>query len=114
MREYIRGCWEAYRAGGTELEYVQGVLSEFEDPARKDLVRRGTKVLIDLSKEQGRDKFIPINSVRLLSGIRKGQSKSAGLWPWFERHADVIEKQEGQGAYRIKREFYDVMEEVFR
>ena len=114
MREYIRACREAYRAGGTELEYVQGVLSEFEDPARQDLVRRGTKVLIDLSKSRGRDKFIPIHSVRLLSGIRKGESKTAGLWPWLERHADVIEKEEGQGAYRIKREFYDVMEEVFR
>lgn len=96
------------------MEYVQGVLSEFEDPARKDLVRRGTKVLIDLSKERGRDKFIPIHSVRLLSGIRKGQSKSAGLWPWLERHANVVEKEEGQGAYRIKWEFYDAMKEVFR
>jgi hypothetical protein len=114
MREYIRRCKEAYRAGGSELEYVQRVLSESEDPARQALVRRGTKVLIDLSKSQGRDKFISIHSVRLLSGIRKGQSKTAGLWPWLERHADVIERGKGQGAYRIKREFYDAMEEVFR
>jgi hypothetical protein len=114
MREYIRRCKEAYCAGGSELEYVQRVLSESEDPGRQDLVRRGTRVLIDLSKSQGRDKFIPIHSVRLLSGIRKGQSKTAGLWPWLERHADVIEREKGQGAYRIKREFYDAMEEVFR
>jgi hypothetical protein len=114
MREYIKRCREAYCAGGSELEYVQGVLSESEDPARQDLVRRGTKVLLELSKVQGRDKFISIHSVRLLSGIRKGQSKTAGLWPWLERNADVIEREEGQGAYRIKNEFYDAMVEVFR
>lgn len=60
------------------------------------------------------DKFIPIHSVRLLSGIRKGQSKTAGLWPWLERHAGVIEREEGQGGYRIKNEFYDAMKQVFR
>ena len=114
MREYIRRCREAYYAGGSELEYVQRVLSESEDPARQDLVRRGTKVLIDLSKEQGRDKFIAIHSIRLLSGIRKGQSKTAGLWPWLERHADVIEREEGRAAYRVKNEFYDAMQQVFR
>jgi hypothetical protein len=93
MREHIRRCKDAYCAGGSELEYVRRVLSESEDPARQDLVRRGTKVLIDLSKSQGRDKFISIHSVRLLSRIRQGQSKSAGLWPWLERPAVVIERE---------------------
>ena len=114
MREYIRRCREAYSAGGAGLEYIQCVLAESEDPARQDLIRRGAKVLIKLSNEQGRDKFIPIHSIRLLSGISKGQSKTAGLWPWLERHADVIEREEGQGAYRTKSEFYDAMAEVFR
>src|ERR687892_1891301 len=114
MREYIKRCKEAYCAGSSELEYVQRVLSESEDLARQDLVRRGSKALIDLSKAEGRDEFIPIHRVRLLSGIRKGQSKTAGLWPWLERHADVIEREKGQGAYRIKREYYDAMEEVLR
>jgi len=114
MRGYIRRCREAYSAGGSKLEYIQCVLSESEDPARQDLVRQGTKALVDLSNEQGQDKFISIHGIRLLSGIRKVHSATAGLWPWLERHADVIEKEEGQGAYRIKIEFYDAMEQVFR
>ena len=114
MRGYIRGCREAFSAGGSTLEYIQCVLSESEDLARQGLVRQGTKALVDLSNEQGRDKFISIHSIRLLSGIRKVQSATAGLWPWLERHADVIEKEEGHGAYRIKSEFYDAMEQIYR
>ncbi len=114
MREYIRRCREAYYAGGSELEYIQCVLLESEDPARQDLVRRGTKALLNLSYKQGRDKFIPIHSIRLHSGIRKGQSATAGLWPWLERHADVIEREKSQGSYRIKSEFFEAMEQVFR
>jgi hypothetical protein len=47
----------------------------------------------------------------LESGKAKVKLPACG---WLERHADVIEREKGQGAYRIKREFYDAMEEVFR
>lgn len=113
MREYIRRCKEAYSTGGSKIEYVRHVLLEFEDPGRRELVWRGTKALIDLSRDQRRGKFIPMHSIRLLSGVTKCQSKTAGLWPWLERHADVIEREQGEGAYRIKSEFYDAMQQVF-
>lgn len=61
MREYIRRCKEAYSTGGSKIEYVRHVLLEFEDPGRRELVWRGTKALIDLSRDQRRGKFIPMH-----------------------------------------------------
>lgn len=98
-----------YLQKGSELEYVQRVLLEPEDSGRQDLVRRGTMALLDLSLKEERGTFIPIHRVRMLSGIWKAQSKTAGLWPWLEGHTGVIEKKEGQRAYRIKDRFYDAI-----
>ena len=115
MLRYVERCLMAYRAGGSRLEYCRCVLSEAEQNARgkKGLVRRGTQALFELSKQHGRDRFIPIDDIRSHSGIRKNQTPTAGLWPWLDKQADVIEQEKGLRAYRINTEFYEAMEHLF-
>jgi len=106
MLEYVEAC---------KVQYVKCVLLGAKDHAKDEgLSERGIKALFNLSKERGRDAFIPINDIYLRSGIEPNQSGSAGLWLWLvdKTNAGIVERLESQRAYRIRKEFYRAVERV--
>ena len=118
MREYVRNCRDAYRAGGSAEEYVRCIFREALKREREEkLVMRGTWALVELSGRRGANDYIPANAIKEFAGIRGtgkgGRSASGGLWPWLEREANVVEEQSVTKAYRIRREFYQAMQQLF-
>ena len=114
MREYVKKCRNAYASGVSELEYVRCVLENASGrEIGENLVWRGTKALVELSVERGLGQFITIEEIRLRSGIQRGQTPTAGLWPWLDGSADVVQKKPGYRAYKIRREFYQAMQQLF-
>ena len=111
MLKYVKDCKMKY-VRGSEVEYVKCVLLGICDCQRDEkVVIRATKALLELSKEQGRDRFISRKDIVSRAGFERYKGPgSAGLWPWLKKNADVVEKEEGR--YRIRNEFYSAIEQV--
>ena len=116
MRKYVKEHWQHYLAGlfDLRLKYVRSILEGAEREADEEhLVLNGTEALVKLSLEREPGEFIPIEEIYARSGIEERQSKSAGLWPWLEREAKVVEKGRGSRVFRIRSEFWEAMVRLF-
>jgi len=111
--KYIEDC---------KVKYVKCMLSGAREHARdKGLLEHGIRALFKLSKKRGRDTFVEIQKIYEISGICPTQSIRAGLWAWLDEFgagprltfgAGIVEKAEGRRAYRIRKEFYQAVEQV--
>jgi hypothetical protein len=119
MAEWVEGC---------KVEYVKNLLlgarahAKYKKDEGGELLERGLRALYELSKKEGRDKFIPAKRILELAGIRPNQTITAGLWNWLDEWgvkgrpkfgAGIVEKAEGHDRkYRIRKEFYQAVEQV--
>ena len=106
-----------------KVKYVKCVLSGArEHPGDQHLLRSGIRGLLELSRKRGRDAFVEIEDIYEVSGIKPAQSITAGLWAWLDAFgsepslvfgAGIVEKAGGRRAYRVKKEFYQAVEQAF-
>jgi len=112
MLEYVKDCKMKY-VRGNEVEYVKCVFSGICNHQRdEEVVKRATKALLELSKEQGRDRFTSRKAILSRAGFERYKGPNSGLWPWLKKNADVIEQEEGRRRYRIRNEFYLAIEQA--
>ncbi|HAS28421.1 MAG TPA: hypothetical protein DCR59_04590 [Dehalococcoidia bacterium] len=111
MLVYVKHCKEKYTKGNEDA-YIRCLLSGIKrNEGEEKVVRRATKAILDLSRQQGRDAFISITDILSRAGFER--YRGSGLWPWLKKNADVIEKYEGCRAYRIKKEFYSIIDQMY-
>ncbi len=111
-RKYVTECWNRYQSGDSPEEYVRCVLETAEVRARgENLVRKATQALVELSRKKSPDEFVTLREICEHAGIRK--VTSTGLWDWYQKPADVIEKKTRARAYKIKPEFYEAFQRLF-
>ena len=112
MLEYVKRCRSKYTKGN-EAEYIRCLLSGIiGNEGNEKVVRRATKAMLELNVEQGHDCFISRKDIFSRARFERYHGPGSGLWPWLEENADVIEKAQGRRAYRIKNEFYPVMDRL--
>ena len=105
MLKYVEECLAQYRTHGSESELVKCILREANQAAEKKgdneyLVQNGTKALVQISRELGPDKFIPLEEI--MKRGETGSSPTGGLWPWLKKiGVDILEKRSGPTAYKI-------------
>jgi hypothetical protein len=91
------------------LEFVQSVFEAARSNERdKKEVKKGTESLVELSRQKGRNAFIRLAELKDYAGITR-RGGTGGVWPWLEQEADVVEEQTRPKAYRIRKEFWEVM-----
>lgn len=108
MLEYVKKCKDRY-ISGKELEYVDCILKGVIANERSQrVVRRGTKALLELAREKGRNIFMSRRAVN--SRARFERYGEAGLYPWLD--AGVVEKAPRKEAYRIREQFHQALEQA--
>ena len=104
------------QAGLSDREFVKCVFGAAKKEAekrndKKDMVQNGTKALIQISRELGPDRFIPLKEIK-----KRGETSgpTGGLWPWLEKiGADILERRSDPTAYKIPKKFFSSMQELF-
>ena len=119
MKKYVKKHHDPYVAEDLKLKlaYVRSILKEAENNEREEkLIRIGTRCLVELSLEAGRDTYITREELLSKSGMARNRA-TAGLWVWLKSDADVVEEKSGTPpgirAFRIRPEFYDAMQALF-
>jgi len=106
-----------------KVQYVGGVLNCFKSDAKDGhWLELGIKALFDATENSGKGigTWILKKNVCLLAGIN---GPSCGLWRWLDEYgvkarsksgAGVVEKckKDGRVYYRIRKEFYQAIEQV--
>ncbi len=118
MREYIKECLLRYPPDKFPTQFVHCVFEKAKDNERGEkLVRRGTQALVELSDQNGQGAYIPLDEIKQRAGIggigKGGSSGSSGLWVWGEKQASVLEVRAKPKAYKIRKEFWEAMMQLF-
>jgi hypothetical protein len=124
MPKYSARFWETYLADRDASKLV--------DCIRKEVVGRSTEVkrnvnaikaVVKLARQQGPEAYFTLQDV-----AREGKIKTigptGGLYPWLKEYggedgydgedgADILEKHPNRKAYRIRKEFYNAMLDLF-
>ena len=112
MRDYVEDCLADYRAHRSESELVRRILEAAEKhERRKGQVRGGTKALIQISREFGPDRFIPLRAIKTWAETKS--SPTGGLWPCLKNNANVVEQGESPKGFRVRPKYYKAMLSLF-
>jgi hypothetical protein len=124
MPKYSVRCWKAYLAGGSDSKLVDCIYREVV--ARSTAVGRNDeaiKALVRLARQEGQKTYFTLQHVAQEGNI-KTIGPTCGLYPWLKEYsgedgydgedgADILEKDPNRKAYRIRKEFYNAMLDLF-
>ena len=114
MVKYSEECWKTYLVNGDAKSLVQCIYLKAQQEADKKadgkyVVNKGTRALVKLTieaRKRGQNTSIPLNEIRREAGVEGGSV----VWPWtWEQGADVVRKEPGHKAFKIREEFFEAM-----
>jgi hypothetical protein len=112
LLQYAKQKKADYLAGLLSAEgLIRAVKAKAEDTSKGvNIVVNGTRTFVKLSVEFDGE-FITKKNI--CSNSRDVSGPTAGLYPWLEGGADIVEKKPGSDAYQIQRDFREAFERVF-